>query len=96
VEGYFLIRTEGRHIRLIILPVGEMSKECSIQGIRIINANNIGNKTVQQNVISLSNLIRGKAALVHMKQKIIIELFSPKVKPYNNPSNLGLFNIYSI
>ena len=30
-----------------------------------------------------------------MKTKIIIELFSPKVKPYNNPSNIGLLKISS-
>lgn len=28
-----------------------------------------------------------------MKTKIIIELFSPIVKPYNNPSKLGLVKL---
>lgn len=45
--------------------------------------------------INRYNFIRNKDALAQIKTKIIIELFSPKLKPYNNPSKLGLFNIYS-
>lgn len=83
-EGDLILKTEGIHIRLIILPVGEMSKEYSIHGTRRINANNIGNKTVQQNVISLSNLIRGKEAAPRGKpiledSSTSVPLFSPKV-----------------
>lgn len=65
------------------------SKLCSIQGINIINANKIGNITVQQNDINWSKRILGKDALAQINVKIIIELFRPKVKPYNNPSKLG-------
>ena len=60
------------------------------EGISIINANRIGNNTVQQNDISWSNLILGNDALTQMKTNTIIELFIPKVKPYNNPSKLEL------
>ena len=62
-----------------------------IQGIKIINANNKGNKTVQQNDINWSNLILGNEALTHIKVKINIELFTPKLKPYIDPSKAGLF-----
>lgn len=64
-----------------------------MQGTKIIVANKTGNKTVQQKDISWSNLIRGKDALAHMKTKIIIELFSPIVIPYNNPSKSGSVKI---
>lgn len=41
---------------------------------------------VQQKDISWSNLIRGNEALAQMNIKIIIQDFTPKDKPYDNPS----------
>ena len=64
----------------------------SNEGISIINANRIGNNTVQQNDISWSNLILGNDALTHMKTNTIIELFIPKVKLDNSPSTEELVN----
>jgi hypothetical protein len=61
----------------------------------MINAKIIGNNTVQQNAINWSKRILGKEALAQIKVNIIIELFNPKFKPYNNPSNVGLLNILS-
>lgn len=61
-------------------------------GINIMNANKIGNNTVQQNDINWSNLILGKDALTQMKINTIIELFIPKVKLDNNPSTEELVN----
>jgi hypothetical protein len=61
-------------------------------GINIINANRIGNNTVQQNDISWSNLILGNDALTQMKTNTIIELFIPKVTPDNSPSTEELVN----
>jgi hypothetical protein len=55
-------------------------------GTKIINANKIGNNTVQQNPINWSKRILGKEALTQIKVNIKIELFTPKLKPYNNPS----------
>lgn len=57
----------------------------NIQGIKIIIANNKGNKTVQQNDINWSNLILGNEALTHMKRKTNIELFNPILIPENKP-----------
>jgi hypothetical protein len=51
------------------------------QGINIIRANTIGNKTVQQNDINWSKRILGKEALTHINTNIKIELFKPKLKP---------------
>jgi hypothetical protein len=62
----------------------------------MINAKIIGNRTVQQNDINWSKRILGKEALAQIKVKIMIELFNPKFKPYNSPSNVGLLNILSI
>ena len=64
----------------------------SNEGISIINANRIGNNTVQQNDISWSNLILGNDALTQMKTNTIIELFIPKVTPDNSPSTEELVN----
>ena len=55
----------------------------NIHGIKTINANNKGNKTVQQNDINWSNLILGNEALTQINTKTKIELFNPKVKPVN-------------
>jgi hypothetical protein len=55
----------------------------------------MGNRTVQQNAINWSKRILGKEALAQIKVNIIIELFNPKFKPYNSPSNVGLLNILS-
>lgn len=75
---------------------GNISKLYRIQGTKIIKANTIGNKTVQQKDISWSKRILGKEALAQIKVNIIIELFNPKLKPYINPSKAGVFIISSI
>jgi len=62
------------------------------EGINIINANNIGNNTVQQNDINWSKRILGKDALTQIKINTIIELFIPKVKLDNSPSTEELVN----
>jgi len=41
----------------------------------------MGNKTVQQKAISWSKRILGKEALTHIKIKIKIELFNPRLNP---------------
>ena len=65
---------------------------CNKHGTNIINANNIGNNTVQQNDINWSKRILGKDALTQMKINTIIELLIPKVKLDNNPSTEELVN----
>ena len=50
-----------------------------IQGIKIIKANKIGNKIVQQNDINWSKRILGNDALTQIKINTIIELFIPKL-----------------
>ena len=42
---------------------------CNRHGINIMNANNIGNNTVQQNDINWSKRILGNDALTHMNSK---------------------------
>ena len=51
------------------------------EGINIINANNIGNNTVQQNDINWSKRILGKEHLTHINTNIIIQDLNPKDKP---------------
>lgn len=51
----------------------------------------MGNNTVQQKDINWSKRILGNEALTHIKVKINIELFTPKLKPYIDPSKAGLF-----
>lgn len=75
---------------------GNILKLYNKQGTKIIKANTIGNKTVQQNPINWSKRILGKDALAQIKIKIMIELFTPKVRPYNNPSIIELPAISSI
>ena len=65
---------------------GKILKLYNTQGTSIIKANNIGNKTVQQNPINWSKRILGKEALTHIKINTKAALFNPKLKPYNNPS----------
>lgn len=55
-------------------------------GTNTINANKIGNKTVQQKDINWSKRILGNDALTQIKTNTIIELLIPKVKLDNNPS----------
>jgi len=74
---------------------GNISKLYKIQGIKIIKAKTIGNKTVQQKDISWSKRILGNEALAQINVKIIKELFNPKLKPYINPSKAGVFIISS-
>ena len=57
-----------------------------------MNANNKGNKTVQQKDINWSNLILGNDALTQMKIKTNRELFNPIVKPDNKPFIKGFIN----
>ena len=69
--------------------LGIISKLYNIQGTSIIKAITTGNSTVQQNDINWSNRILGKEALTHIKTKIIIQAFIPKIKPCNIPSIKG-------
>lgn len=69
-----------------------ISKLNNIQGIKITKAITIGNNIVQQKDISWSKRILGKDALAHINTKIIIQDFTPKVKPYINPSIKGSEN----
>ena len=62
-------------------------------GINTINANKIGNNTVQQKDINWSKRILGNEALAHINIKIIIHDLIPKANPYNNPSTIGSDNI---
>lgn len=55
-------------------------------GTNIINANKIGNNTVQQKDINWSKRILGNDALTQINKNTINELFIPKVTLYNNPS----------
>jgi len=76
--------------------VGIISKLYNIQGTKITKAITIGNNIVQQKDINWSKRILGNEALAHMKINIIIQDFTPKVKPYNNPSTKGSVNILSL
>lgn len=60
------------------------------EGTSIINANNNGNNTVQQKVISWSNLILGNDALTQIYVNTIILLFIPNTTPEYTPSNAEL------
>lgn len=55
------------------------------EGTSIINANNIGNNTVQQNDINWSKRILGKEALTHINIKTIIDVFIPNITLCINP-----------
>lgn len=81
---FVVIATNGTDSREVF--VGIISKLYKMQGIKTINAITRGNKTVQQNDINWSNLIRGKAALAQINIKIITQVLNPIVIPYNNPS----------
>ena len=61
--------------------LGIISKLYNIQGTSIIKAITTCNSTVQQYDINWSNRILGKEALTHIKTKIIIQAFSPKLRP---------------
>lgn len=63
--------------------LGIISKLYRIQGTSIIKPIMTGSKTVQQNDINRSNLIRGNDARAHIKTKIIIQVFSPKIIPFD-------------
>ena len=69
-----------------------ISKLYKIHGSNIIKAITNGNSMVQQNDINWSYRILGKEALTHIKINIIMQAFSPNVKPYTNPSIKGLDN----
>jgi len=72
--------------------VGIISKLNNTQGIKITKAITIGNKIVQQKDINWSKRILGNEALAQINTKIIIQDFTPKVKPYINPSIKGSEN----
>ena len=80
--------------KLILL--GMISKLNNIQGIKITKAITIGNNMVQQKDINWSKRILGNEALAHINTKIIIQDFTPKVKPYINPSIEGSDNILGL
>ena len=69
--------------------LGIILKAYNTQGIKIIKAITIGNNTVQQKDINWSKRILGKDALAHIKTNINIQDFVPKLRPYNNPSNVS-------
>lgn len=75
---------------------GNISKLYKIHGTKIMKANTIGNKTVQQKDINWSKRILGKEALAQIKVNIIRELFNPRLNPYINPSKAGVFIISSM
>lgn len=66
--------------------------EYSIQGINTINANSIGNNTVQQKDINWSKRILGNEALTHINVKIITPALTPKLIPDKRPSIEELVN----
>ena len=70
--------------------LGIISKLYVIQGNITINAITIGSNIVHENDISWSNLILGNEALTHINTKIIIQLFTPIIRPYIIPSTKGL------
>ena len=76
--------------------LGIISKLYNIQGTKTTKAITIGNNIVQQNDINWSKRILGNEALTHMNVKIIIHDFTPKARPYNNPSINGSFNKLSL
>lgn len=57
-----VVKTKGRLIILIL--TGQISNENKIQGTQIMEANKMGNNTVQQKDISLSKRILGKANFI--------------------------------
>lgn len=67
--------------------INDIFKIYNKQGISTIKANNIGNKTVQQNDINWSKRILGKDALTQINMNTIIELFIPKIKLDSKPFN---------
>ena len=76
--------------------LGMISKLYNIHGTNITKAITRGNNIVQQKDINWSKRILGNEALTQMKIKIIIQDFTPKVKPYNNPSSKGSENKLSL
>jgi hypothetical protein len=61
--------------------LGIISKLYCIQGTNIINAITKGNNIVQQKDINWSKRILGNEALTHIKTKIMIHDFKPKLIP---------------
>jgi len=76
--------------------LGNISKLYCIHGTNIMNAITKGRSIVQQKDINWSKRIRGKEALTHIKAKIIIDDFIPKLILYNNPSIKGFENQTSL
>jgi hypothetical protein len=65
------------------------SKEYKRQGTKTINANNKGNRTVQQNCMSWSKRIRGRLARTHIKVNTKRADLIPRTSPEINPSAPG-------
>lgn len=86
----FLLATARPGKKSKEILVGTASKETIIQGTRNIKAKIKGSKTVQQTVISWSNLTRGKLARTHTKPKIIKQVFIPNESPEIKPSRTKL------
>jgi hypothetical protein len=78
------IARPGKNNKVIL--VGTALKAIRIHGTKKINPNTKGSNTVQQTVISWSNLTRGNDALTHTKPNIIIQVFIPNESPEINPS----------
>lgn len=76
--------------------LGTISKLYCIHGSNMINEITKGNKIVQQKDINWSKRILGNEALTHIKMKIIIHDFRPKLIPYNSPSTKGNANQTSL
>ena len=70
--------------------LGIMSKLYITHGTNTINAITIGSNIVQEKDINWSKRILGKEALTQIKTKIIIEVFTPIVRPYIKPSISGV------
>ena len=82
------------YIKSILL--GIISKAYVKQGTNITKAITIGNNIVQQKDINWSKRILGNEALTHININIIIHVFRPKDKPYNNPSIEEPENVLSL
>ena len=65
--------------------LGNISNPYNIQGMIIIKATTIGNKTVQQKDINWSKRILGKLALTQIKVKIITGALIPNITLEINP-----------
>ena len=91
ISYYYILLDYNNKILL-----GIISKLYCIHGTNTINEITKGKSIVQQKDINWSKRILGKDALTHIKMKIIIDDFKPKLIPYNNPSSKGSENHTSL